>query len=166
MPRRKGARRALAKLICRCQYQSKLRPEHSLAGVFRSRLPPDSIRPNHQRLANPGPKRRGAFGDSGGRSATGAMRRNPQVKKMKNRPERADAPALTLAARAAANPLLLLDRAQVEAIFGLSKRWLELAAHRGEGPAMLKISRRMVRYRAGDVTTWLAARRVNPEEAA
>ena len=59
MPRRKGARRALAKLIYWFQYQSKLRPEHSLAGVFRSRLPPDSIRPNHQRLANPGPKRRG-----------------------------------------------------------------------------------------------------------
>ena len=85
---------------------------------------------------------------------------------MTNRPERADAPASTLAERVAANPAMLLDRSQVEEVFNLSRRWLELAAHKGEGPALVKISRRMVRYRAGDVQAWLDARRIENPDAA
>jgi predicted DNA-binding transcriptional regulator AlpA len=73
---------------------------------------------------------------------------------------------LSLADRIAANPAMLLDRTQVEAVFGLSRRWLELAAHKGHGPAMVRISRRMVRYRASDVQAWLDARRENPEATA
>ena len=34
-------------------------------------------------------------------------------------------------------PSTLLDRRQVEQVFGLGKRWLELAAHRGVGPSMI-----------------------------
>jgi predicted DNA-binding transcriptional regulator AlpA len=67
-----------------------------------------------------------------------------------------------LAARVADNPYTLLDRRQVEQVFGLGKRWLELAAHRGVGPSMIRISRRMVRYRACDVDAWLASRRFDP----
>jgi predicted DNA-binding transcriptional regulator AlpA len=70
---------------------------------------------------------------------------------------------MTLAERVAANPKMLLDRREVQNVFGLSARWLELAAHRGDGPPMLKLSRRMVRYRAADVQAWLDARRVGGE---
>ena len=49
----------------------------------------------------------------------------------------------------------LLTRDQVAKKFNLEKRWLELAAHKGEGPPMVKISRRMVRYRASDVNRWI-----------
>jgi hypothetical protein len=40
----------------------------------------------------------------------------------------------------------LLSRDEIEAEYGITRRWLELAAHRGDGPPMHKISRRMVRY--------------------
>jgi len=60
----------------------------------------------------------------------------------------------------------LLSRDDVADRFGISRRWLELAAHKGEGPPMVKISRRMVRYRAADIEAWLQARRVGGEIAA
>lgn len=53
----------------------------------------------------------------------------------------------------------LLSRAEVEVSFGLSRRFLEIAAVRGDGPPMIKIGR-SVRYRAGDVRAWIEARRV------
>lgn len=67
---------------------------------------------------------------------------------------------------ASRNPDMLLDRKQVEETFGLSKRWLELAALRGDGPPMIKISRRMVRYRVRDIEAWLDTHRVtgNPDK--
>lgn len=55
----------------------------------------------------------------------------------------------------------LLSRDDVAERFGLSRRWLELAAHKGEGPPMHKISRRMVRYKPSDVEAWLAERRIS-----
>lgn len=54
----------------------------------------------------------------------------------------------------------LLSRDQIEAEYGLSRRWLELAALRGDGPPMVKISWRMVRYRRADFEAWLDARTV------
>lgn len=54
----------------------------------------------------------------------------------------------------------LLSRDEIEDLFGLSRRWLELAAWRGDGPPLIRISRRMVRYRRSDVVAWLDARRV------
>ena len=54
----------------------------------------------------------------------------------------------------------LLSRDDIEREYGLSRRWLELAALRGDGPAMTKISRRMVRYNCGKFEDWLAARTV------
>ncbi|UWR11552.1 helix-turn-helix transcriptional regulator [Sulfitobacter mediterraneus] len=48
----------------------------------------------------------------------------------------------------------LLTRKEVEEAFGLSKRFLELAAVNGRGPIMIKIGR-SVRYRASDIRIWI-----------
>lgn len=61
--------------------------------------------------------------------------------------------------------LLSRDDIQRETKGGITRRWLELAAHRGEGPPFLKISRRMVRYRRSDFEQWLAAQRVDHSDA-
>ncbi len=53
----------------------------------------------------------------------------------------------------------LLDRRAVELHFGISKRFLEVAATRGDGPAMTRIGR-SVRYRVGDVEDWIDSKRV------
>ncbi len=55
----------------------------------------------------------------------------------------------------------LLTRREVEDRFGLSVRYLEVSAVRGDGPPMIRISRRMVRYRASDIEAWLSAKRVD-----
>ncbi|MDI3336403.1 AlpA family transcriptional regulator [Defluviimonas aestuarii] len=54
----------------------------------------------------------------------------------------------------------LLSRAEVEVNFGLSRRFLEVSAVRGDGPPMVKIGR-SVRYRVADLRAWIEARRVN-----
>ena len=55
----------------------------------------------------------------------------------------------------------LLTRDDIEAEYGLSRRWLELAALSGNGPPMVRLSRRMVRYQRGTFEDWLATRTVN-----
>jgi predicted DNA-binding transcriptional regulator AlpA len=60
-------------------------------------------------------------------------------------------------------PDRLLTRDEVEAEFGLSRRFLELSAWRGDGPPMIRIGRRAVRYRRGDILDWIATRRIEPE---
>ena len=55
----------------------------------------------------------------------------------------------------------LLSRDEIEAEYGITRRWLELAAHRGDGPPMRKISRRMVRYDRAEFEAWLEAHRVD-----
>lgn len=54
-----------------------------------------------------------------------------------------------------------LSRDQVAIEYGISKRFLELAAVKGGGPVMTKISKRMVRYRRADIEIWLASKRVS-----
>lgn len=54
----------------------------------------------------------------------------------------------------------LLSRVEVEHFFGIPKRFLEISAVRGDGPPMVKIGARMVRYRVGDLRLWLADRTV------
>jgi len=61
-------------------------------------------------------------------------------------------------------PQFLLSRDEVEAEFGLTRRFLELAAWRGEGPPMVRIGERAVRYRRGDIIAWIEARRDDPED--
>lgn len=62
-------------------------------------------------------------------------------------------PALSHARKG--NELLTRDDIERETDGGITRRWLELAAHRGDGPPMLKISRRMVRYRRDAFEAWL-----------
>ncbi len=70
------------------------------------------------------------------------------------------------------NPDELPSRDQIERETGggITRRWLEMAAHRGDGPSYIKVSRRCVRYRRRDFEDWLAARTVSstsqPEEVA
>ena len=55
----------------------------------------------------------------------------------------------------------LLSRDDIEREYKLSRRWLELAALSGEGPPMVRLSRRMIRYRRGIFEDWLDARTVS-----
>lgn len=48
----------------------------------------------------------------------------------------------------------LLERQEVEARFGISKRFLEVSAMKKSGPRMVKIGR-LVRYRVKDIETWI-----------
>lgn len=55
--------------------------------------------------------------------------------------------------------LKLLTRSEVEAEYGIGKRYLEVAATRREGPAFIKIGR-SVRYRREDLERWIMDQRV------
>ncbi len=55
----------------------------------------------------------------------------------------------------------LLSRDDIEREYKLSRRWLELAALSGDGPPMVRLSRRMIRYRRGIFEDWLDARTVS-----
>lgn len=55
---------------------------------------------------------------------------------------------------------MLLSRAEVEVHFGLTRRFLEVSAVRGDGPPYIKINR-AVRYRTGDLREWIKSHRVN-----
>ncbi|MEM7529125.1 MAG: AlpA family transcriptional regulator [Pseudomonadota bacterium] len=55
----------------------------------------------------------------------------------------------------------LLNRKEVEEVFGISKRFLELAALRGDGPPIVRIGR-SVRYWPADVRAWIDSRREDP----
>lgn len=68
----------------------------------------------------------------------------------------ANAPAVT----GELSPERLLTRKEVEQVFGYpSKRFLELAALRGDGPVMVRIGR-SVRYRVSDLRSWIASHQV------
>ena len=56
------------------------------------------------------------------------------------------------------NPLRLLSRDEVEAFFGISKRFLELAARKNNGPVFVKIGR-LTRYRVQDIEAWITKNR-------
>jgi predicted DNA-binding transcriptional regulator AlpA len=53
----------------------------------------------------------------------------------------------------------LLTRAEMVDLLGFGRRFLDIAATRGDGPPMVRIGR-SVFYRCGDVRAWIAARRV------
>ena len=54
----------------------------------------------------------------------------------------------------------LLSRAEVETKFGISRRFLEISAVRGDGPPYIKIGR-SVRYRIGDLREWIEMQRIH-----
>lgn len=51
----------------------------------------------------------------------------------------------------------LLSRQEVQLQFGVSKRFLEIAVTRGDGPPIVRLGR-SVRYRACDVHDWIERR--------
>lgn len=55
------------------------------------------------------------------------------------------------------NPERLLTRSEVEDLFGLSVRFLEVSATRGDGPVMIRVGR-LVRYRIRDIHDWIEER--------
>ena len=63
--------------------------------------------------------------------------------------------------RAPENPSSLLSRDDVVSLYGVSKRYLETAPSRGEGPPIIRIGR-SVRYRVVDIETWIASLSVAP----
>jgi predicted DNA-binding transcriptional regulator AlpA len=72
---------------------------------------------------------------------------------MKRRDDRSSAPDV--------RPLL--TRSEVDATYGVPKRFLELAPARGEGPRFVRIGR-SVRYRPEDVEAWLETMIVDPSK--
>lgn len=48
---------------------------------------------------------------------------------------------------------------EAEAISGMSRSWLEKARLSGNGPPFLRVGPKAVRYRVGDIRSWLASRR-------
>ncbi|MEO1115401.1 MAG: helix-turn-helix domain-containing protein [Pseudomonadota bacterium] len=56
----------------------------------------------------------------------------------------------------------LLTRPEVAERYGISRRYLEIAVVRGEGPPLIRIGR-SVRYRSSDVEAWIEAQRVVPQ---
>lgn len=56
------------------------------------------------------------------------------------------------------NPQKLLCRDEVEALFGISKRFLELAVRKNNGPVFVKVGR-LTRYRVQDLETWITKNR-------
>ena len=59
----------------------------------------------------------------------------------------------------------LICRADVQRHFGITQRYLEVAAVRGDGPPMIKIGR-SVRYRVGDLREWIDKHRVHSTSCA
>lgn len=51
----------------------------------------------------------------------------------------------------------LPSRDEVAETYGISKRFLETTAMRGEGPAMVRLGHRTVRFRVFDIETWIEA---------
>ncbi len=54
----------------------------------------------------------------------------------------------------------LLTRGEVQTHFGLSQRFLEVSAVRGDGPPYFRLGRN-VRYRVADLRAWIDTRRVS-----
>lgn len=50
----------------------------------------------------------------------------------------------------------LLARKQVEERYGISRRFLEVAAMRGDGPPIVRVGR-LARYRVKDILKWIDA---------
>ena len=70
-------------------------------------------------------------------------------------------PTAATPSRAAASPTgaRFLRPEQVEALYGLSRKFLAHARGRGDGPPFSKAGRKVVLYAVADVEQWLAVRR-------
>ena len=63
-----------------------------------------------------------------------------------------------------ADPNLLIDTKQMSTWLGVSIQWLETGRSKNYGPPYRKIAPKIVRYRVGDVTEWLDARKQVAEQ--
>lgn len=52
----------------------------------------------------------------------------------------------------------LLSRDEVFREFGLTRRWLELAALTGNGPPYVRVSKRQIRYQRSVLEAWITSR--------
>ena len=77
------------------------------------------------------------------------------MKVISNVPEQPPEDGIGQKGQATPNPQQLLSRDEIEYEYGLTSRWLELAALTGNGPPFVKISNRMVRYRRGVFEKWV-----------
>lgn len=80
------------------------------------------------------------------------------MKAISNVPEQPPEDGIGQKGQANPNPQQLLSRNEIEDEYGLTRRWLELAALSGKGPPFVKISNRMVRYQRGVLERWIADR--------
>lgn len=80
------------------------------------------------------------------------------MKAISNPPEQSPERGVGQKGQATPNPNQLLSRDEVEGEYGLTRRWLELAALSGNGPPFVKISNRMVRYRRSVLEGWITSR--------
>ena len=55
---------------------------------------------------------------------------------------------------------LLQHRSGDNWLNGISRRYLEVSAVRGDGPPMIRVGSRMVRYRVRDLREWIDGNRV------
>jgi predicted DNA-binding transcriptional regulator AlpA len=55
-------------------------------------------------------------------------------------------------------PDRMMTRNEIEAEYGITRRWLELAVIHGEGPPYVKIGTKQVRYSKAAFDKWLAER--------
>ena len=55
-------------------------------------------------------------------------------------------------------PDRMMTRNEIEAEYGITRRWLELAVIHGEGPPYVKIGSKQVRYSKAALDKWLAER--------
>lgn len=77
------------------------------------------------------------------------------MKAISNVPEQPPEDGIGQKGQATPNPQQLLSRNEIEDEYGLTRRWLELAALSGKGPPFVKVSNRMVRYRRGVFEKWV-----------
>jgi hypothetical protein len=59
----------------------------------------------------------------------------------------------------------LLSTPDAAVFLDISPQWLELARHGGYGPAYIKVTPRLVRYRKRDLIAYLDAQRHVPQES-
>ncbi len=62
-------------------------------------------------------------------------------------------------------PHKLLSRDEVATVYGIAKRFLEIAACKGDGPVFVKVGR-LARYRVQDIEDWINRNRFSNTSAA
>jgi predicted DNA-binding transcriptional regulator AlpA len=102
------------------------------------------------------PSRRPPRPESDGPSAT-PIAGSPRRARAPPRRHHLDRRAAEIAAKIGDGDDLLTTR-EVADLLGMSTQWVEIARHKGIGPAFVRITPRCVRYRRSDLKAWLNER--------